>query len=646
MLTAQVIDAGADGALRSPHFFNGRVLSAEDMALEQRAGQLQLHRLAQALGAGVAHGLEVRVASAGRWGKGAVLLVTPGLAFNRRGEAVALAAQTSLALVTDPPAAPSAGRDFRDVSLAPLAPLPEVYLLTAAPQARLDGRVPATSLGAEGRITGTGSGYRLEGVAFRLVPLHLPEGPGSADTLRNRLAHRCFGTAEAAAFPPAAARPYAGLEPLCPELTAADVPLALLCWAGGRIEWVDAWAVRRRLQPAVDPGWPLNLGPGRLAEVEAMLLQFQAHLADLQAQGGCEQVVAVRSFRYLPPLGYLPVGPGGFRPEVFFLGLPVAEQALDPGFLRLRLMEAWFAEPVDLGRPAPLLLYLPPGSEQALFLRREQAPAPPPVVVESTALILIEVTLPAERQPLDPGNLRVYAADARGRIYPAEAVGGLWRIRSLEPGVYTVWVLLAGCRAAGRRQAVRAGETVRLHFDLAPAAPEAGAPPPAECVTAGWAEAPGAGRLVLRGEPLRWAELPGAAPEWRLLPAAPTAVRDWLQAWAHWLLAGQPEAPVDPENIRLVADPSQGSAADPFAYVVFGEGGVYLPLRLAPAAPMVKALPGLLERNPAPVAEALRAEAEGEAALGSAPVPPRRRGGWWREVVSFLREFAGLPPQA
>ena len=44
---------------RSPHFFNGRLLTGEAMADEQRAQHVSNELLAQAVGDGVAYGLEV-----------------------------------------------------------------------------------------------------------------------------------------------------------------------------------------------------------------------------------------------------------------------------------------------------------------------------------------------------------------------------------------------------------------------------------------------------------------------------------------------------------------------------------------------------------------------------------------------------------
>ena len=51
--------------IRNTHFFNGRVLTAEDLSQEQEANRRQHWLLGQALGEGVVHGLEVRRAEAG-----------------------------------------------------------------------------------------------------------------------------------------------------------------------------------------------------------------------------------------------------------------------------------------------------------------------------------------------------------------------------------------------------------------------------------------------------------------------------------------------------------------------------------------------------------------------------------------------------
>ncbi len=48
-----------DGGIRSINFFNGRLLSARDLTREQSANREADRRLGQAIGEGIAYGLEV-----------------------------------------------------------------------------------------------------------------------------------------------------------------------------------------------------------------------------------------------------------------------------------------------------------------------------------------------------------------------------------------------------------------------------------------------------------------------------------------------------------------------------------------------------------------------------------------------------------
>ena len=71
-----------DGGIRSINFFNGRLLSARDLTREQTANREAERRLAQAIGEGVAYGLEVSKFNASTQ-ESHVVTVEPGLAISR-----------------------------------------------------------------------------------------------------------------------------------------------------------------------------------------------------------------------------------------------------------------------------------------------------------------------------------------------------------------------------------------------------------------------------------------------------------------------------------------------------------------------------------------------------------------------------------
>ncbi|HLA64803.1 MAG TPA: hypothetical protein VK610_10280, partial [Rhodothermales bacterium] len=73
--------------LRRIHYFNGRVLTAEDLAVEQTTLRERDRRLGRALGTGVVEGLEVAAAATPR----PSVTIAAGLALNPEGEALVLA---------------------------------------------------------------------------------------------------------------------------------------------------------------------------------------------------------------------------------------------------------------------------------------------------------------------------------------------------------------------------------------------------------------------------------------------------------------------------------------------------------------------------------------------------------------------------
>ncbi|MBL9128176.1 MAG: hypothetical protein JNL97_11035, partial [Verrucomicrobiales bacterium] len=94
-----------EGGLRSPHYFNGRLLSGEDLTLEHEAQSEARRQLGRALGAGVVGGLEVRRAETDATGKPIDSRTQPGVvveagqAISRDGRIVVLKERTHLSLL-------------------------------------------------------------------------------------------------------------------------------------------------------------------------------------------------------------------------------------------------------------------------------------------------------------------------------------------------------------------------------------------------------------------------------------------------------------------------------------------------------------------------------------------------------------------
>jgi hypothetical protein len=361
--------------IRNNYFFNGRLLSAEDLREEQVANSEARRRLGLAIGEGVASGLYVSEAGDGISTRSApVVTVTSGLAINRRGSMLVLNEATDVSLVrpTPPGAIPTASTTFKDCE-----PLQSsvyvagegVYLLTIGPSSGKEGRAPVSGLS---NSNGTcNSHYTIEGVQFRLIQLDFTAAELSARALlRNLVAYKCFGVTDLQKFVTNPFGPlikeYGLLDGLrSTRLTDCEVPLAVLYWTAARgINFIDMWSVRRRLiDPATNAAWRIVTGERRLAEAEAMLLQFEDELKGLRFSGGAPQTIIAREhFKYVPPVGIIPIhrggAPAGFDYEQFFQNVTYRE----PVFIEGAKVEPLFrnslsCKPIDLTSGEAIWLY-------------------------------------------------------------------------------------------------------------------------------------------------------------------------------------------------------------------------------------------------------------------------------------------------
>jgi hypothetical protein len=558
----RLLDPILDGGIRNVNFFNGRLLTGTDLQDEQTANRQQRQQLGQAIGTGIAYGLEARLIADGADGQPPVVGVNGGLALNPTGQAVALpqAVEVALARASDPlPAEAGLFAVCDQPGSAAVSPGAGAYLLVIAPAAGYQERAPLRGF-ADGAVESCGSRYAVEGARFRLVALRPHgldgvEGPllaalqdleprtdaPSLAMLRNLLAHLCFGTPALAGFPldpfavPGGHSPYlaygvADALRAAGELTACDVPIALVYWTAAGVQFLDMWAVRRRLAPPIvgDP-WPLHVGSRRLAEAEATFLQFADQLGDLLRETNPAAIDALSHLRYLPAAGYLPIGPGEFTQATFFQKLTTDQAELDPATLRLLVQQSWFLDPIDLAAPPPIRLYQSPANPgYLLFVRAEQQPAPAPDQTTSLATgtgritvdlrldkrattsfgeggpgsgrggivewvenerdIFLKAGADGDTVPIPAGALKVVAKDADGQTYPATYVrpyfsvadvrfgkgaafvGGRarFRIANLPSGPYTVFVTLKGFQPASKGAMVQADQTAAVAFVLKP----------------------------------------------------------------------------------------------------------------------------------------------------------------------------------
>jgi hypothetical protein len=431
MATTHLFEPLLDSGIRWVHYFNGRLVSAEDQFAEQFANGQEHRRLGQAIGAGVVHGLDV-VESSSSTAAQPVLTVTRGLALSRSGAALALSADTTVALVRPQGAQGDSAAGFGECS--PVTPGvyltgAGIYLLTIAPAEGTEGRAPVSGLGnlpAPCNVR-----YRVETVQFRLLEVpHTTFGLQHTDLaserLRNRIAYACFGTRDLgseALRPPATG--YGALDTLrgSGRLSACEVPLALLYWTLDGLQFVDRWAVRRRTtadawpvreapETAILPArWSLLLGDRRLSEAEAMFLQFAEQITPAQVAAP-----AARHFAYLPAAGFLPLGGVSSAWQTFLQGMqPAGPTVGDLAFLRWLIHDSLYVEPIDVSNPPPIQVYaFPEIGDAVLYVRAERRVAvpgtPPPVTTPSP----------------EPGVFVVSVRDEAGRPVPAADIGRVW----------------------------------------------------------------------------------------------------------------------------------------------------------------------------------------------------------------------------
>lgn len=338
-----------DDGIRSTNFFNGRLLSAEDLTQEQQARKEALKQFGRAIGEGVAYGLEVEAIIGGSSATDPVVTVKPGLALNREGRALELLQEVNVALLRG--ASNEGSTASGTGAFATCAPPGSVYVSGAGVYllviSEADGREGRASTSGLGGQPGNGCEAKrlVEGVQFRLLRLTLPDesqlGNSEAQRrlLRNRAANHCLGTTDAKSsafvrdpFGPAV-QGYGIIDALRPNfLTPCDVPLAILHWRDNEgLRWVDMWSARRRMtRPTLLGRWGSGVSDRRSAEGEAMFLQFQDQLESLR-QGTPHSVRAVDHFAWLPPVGLLPLeggGKSGFVYDTFFDGLAARKPPL------------------------------------------------------------------------------------------------------------------------------------------------------------------------------------------------------------------------------------------------------------------------------------------------------------------------------
>lgn len=466
-MDAQFLEAVFIDSIKHANFFNGRILTAADLRDEQAATARQSRYLGQALGDGVAYGLNVAKASGT-----AALEIGGGLAVNRRGDALFLpGTKTTVELIlaqqlAATPASPFVPCDVKSGTTLTGVVSTGFYVLAITSATRLSPDLAPHS-GLNGK-EGCTNRYEEMGVQFKLIPLSNADFvtplPPTAPDSRNRLAHACFGTyalAGAAAAPPAPGTTLGLLDQLRADerLTDCDVPLAVFHFRNGALQFVDVWAARRPCFPALridvtgsaaatahsawlDDAFAPFASPRRALEAAAILLQFQNQLEDIRSDGSINPatVAATTYFHYLPAAGYLPVLAAGssgrrFRVNTFF-GAEIPPQTLDPAYVRSIFHDSFYQEALRPGVDAVDIYRVNGAPEEepyVIFVRRapltvvdeeaieeappeEETPEKPPQKGDLVVAVLTESGDPARAALVK----EVRATDRRGITYTAK----------------------------------------------------------------------------------------------------------------------------------------------------------------------------------------------------------------------------------
>jgi hypothetical protein len=454
--TVEIGSALLAQGIASVNFFNGRVLTAEDLRDEQAAQATRRLQLGRAIGEGVVSGLFVA-----RGVDGTSLTVSQGLAVAPSGDA--------LELTTGPVNVPLVGAASVDSSSAggSFAPCDDaggpggiagqgVYLLVACPASDKVGEAPSVGPDTAGVATDCGPRYTVDGLAFRLLRLDVAGLAGAAGLdagasailasaqtgdvwlLRNVLAHLLLGTVPSRALfvdpfrvgvlgGPSTAGALDDLR-AAGTLLGREVPLAVLVWSDAGVRLVDGWAVRRSVVRggATAPAWTALAGRRRAAEGEAALLQFQEQIAAMTAPGALASplpdVRAVDHFRFLPAVGLVPVagadGTGGFDEDEFFATLAVAPVAAIEGARLESLVRASLSvPPVDVTAGELLFRYRV----------RENAAAADSGDPVRAFIVFSSSALPYQ----GPGKLKILAVLPEGPLEVGQAI----EVRGVEFGV-------------------------------------------------------------------------------------------------------------------------------------------------------------------------------------------------------------------
>ncbi|MGD8930969.1 MAG: hypothetical protein PVI52_00270 [Chromatiales bacterium] len=336
--------ADVDPRLTRSHYFDSRLLTAEDLTRDQIYLDGRLREVGQTLGYGILHGLETRMDSLN-----GQISVSPGMAVTRAGRVLELERSLTIDLGERADIVElnqGRNRRFDRALYAVIIKYAEIGTDIA--------EVFPTDLGDQRSFQ-----YDVisEGVQLALVRLRLPLSETDPLQLRASLMHRLYGDDDLGGFVPEDA-----------------VALGVLAISNDRAQWLDSELLRQ----------PLRAHPGPGALQEDLYRRYQTLFADVMERrrdGSLSgDFAATDYFRLLPPAGSLPkeslspvTGRQGFFPENFNVWIaPVRKSELE-----LIRRESMVLPPIDLSLQEPLdIIVLTPlsNSDYGHYAKRLERP--------------------------------------------------------------------------------------------------------------------------------------------------------------------------------------------------------------------------------------------------------------------------------
>ncbi|ETT24116.1 hypothetical protein RAJCM14343_1490 [Rhodococcus aetherivorans] len=371
-----------------PHvaFWNGRVLTAEDLRAEQVANLLGRNRIGRAVGAGMVRGFAVSPGSSPTH-----VMVSAGLAVDPSGQMIELPVDVDLSLVV--PAETAGGDGVFTVCDPVTSNTPTgtgLYLLAARPASQSQSLAVGVEALGSGVATECGPKYTVDGVSFRLIGIDATalatqagHDPADVDDLgalggatqsplaRNVLAHLFLDTvpwSQRFADPfgdPTGQVELGTLAALrAGALRPCEVPIALITWSFDGVGFIDTWAVRR--PPSTEPAYTAiqSLGTARRQLLgRASFAQFQDHLDTIRSELGPAARQAFEladAFRYLPAAGLIPIartGRSGFADTVFGDAIVRGPVPIAPTRVGAILDESFRHTAIDLASGEVIFVY-------------------------------------------------------------------------------------------------------------------------------------------------------------------------------------------------------------------------------------------------------------------------------------------------